>query len=113
MFIEKLTPRRNKYLAAHRLFGVEMGKRGRGTTLRAFVTMFDAVTAGLYWAEVSNPYPWVSGSGPVATPQAFTGRAPDRYGLMVSLRARLFPRTLHATVGIRRRGRSMLSVLIL
>jgi hypothetical protein len=80
-----------KYLAAHRLFGVEMGKRDRGTTLRVFVTMFDAVTAGLYWADVSNPYPWVSGSWPVAGPQAFTGRAPDRYGLMVSLRARLFP----------------------
>jgi hypothetical protein len=80
-----------KYLAANRLFGVEMGKKDRGTVLRAFVTVFDTVTAGVYWADVSNPYPWVSGSWPVGGPNAFTGRAPGRYGLTVTMRARLFP----------------------
>jgi hypothetical protein len=80
-----------KYLAANNLYGVEMGKKDRGTTLRVFVTVADAVTAGLYRADVSNPYPWVSGSWPVSGPSAFTGRAPDRYGLVVSVRAPLFP----------------------
>ena len=80
-----------KYLAANRLYGVEMGKKDRGTVVRAFVTVANVVTAGLYWADISNPYPWVSGSWPVAGPAAFTGRAPDRYGIVVSLRTRLFP----------------------
>jgi hypothetical protein len=80
-----------KYLEANRLYGVEMGKKDRGTITRLFVTVFNTVTAGIYWADVSNPYPWVSGSWPVAGPQAFTGRAPDRYGLTVSLRTGLYP----------------------
>ena len=80
-----------KYLAANTLYGVEMGKKDRGTTVRGFVRMRNVVTVGFYWADVSNPYPWVSGSWPVTGPQAFTGRAPDRYGLVVSLRTRLFP----------------------
>jgi hypothetical protein len=80
-----------KFLAANNLFEVEMGKKDRGTTLRLFVRVRNAVTAGLYWADVSNPYPWVSGSWPVSGARAFTGRAPDRYGLLVSLRARLLP----------------------
>jgi hypothetical protein len=80
-----------KYLAANNLYGVEMGKKDRGTTLRLFVRVRNTVTAGLYWADVSNPYPWVSGSWPVTGPRAFTGRAPDRYGLVVSVRAPLYP----------------------
>jgi hypothetical protein len=80
-----------KYLAANNLYGVEMGKKDRGTILRVFVSLYEGVMAGLYWADVSNPYPWVSGSWPVAGAQAFTGRAPDRYGIAVTLRARLFP----------------------
>jgi hypothetical protein len=80
-----------KYLAANNLYGVEMGKKDRGTTLRVSMTVADSVTAGLYWADVSNPYPWVSASWPVSGPRAFTGRAPNRYGLVVSVRAPLFP----------------------
>ena len=80
-----------KHLAANALYGVEMGKKDRGTTLRVFVTVAQSVTAGIYWADVSNPYPWASGSWPVSGPRAFAGRAPDRYGLVVSLRAPLYP----------------------
>jgi hypothetical protein len=80
-----------KYLAALNRYGVEMGKKDRGTVVRAFVTMFNAVTAGLYWADVSNPYPWVSGSWPVAGPRAFTGRDPGRYGIVVWLKTKLYP----------------------
>jgi hypothetical protein len=80
-----------KYLAHSGLYGVEMGKKDRALTARFFVTVFESVTAGLYWSDVSNPYPWVSGSWPVSGPQAFSGRAPDRYGLVVSIRAPLFP----------------------
>ena len=80
-----------KFLAANNLFGVEMGKKDRNTTLRFFVRVREIVTAGIYWADVSNPYPWVSGSWPVAGPAAFTGRAPDRYGLIVNVRAPLYP----------------------
>jgi hypothetical protein len=80
-----------KYLALNDLYGVEMGKKDRATTARFFVTVSGIVTAGLYWSDVSNPFPWVSGSWPVSGPQAFTGRAPDRYGLVVSIRAPVFP----------------------
>jgi hypothetical protein len=80
-----------KYLDANNLFDVEMGKKDRGTTVRVFVRVRNIVTAGLYWVDVSNPYPWVSGSWPVAGPNAFTGRTPDRYGLVVSVRAPLYP----------------------
>jgi hypothetical protein len=80
-----------KYLAVNGLYGVGMGKKDRATTARFFVTVSDIVTGGLYWADVSNPFPWVSGSWPVSGPQSFTGRAPDRYGLVVSIRAPLFP----------------------
>jgi hypothetical protein len=80
-----------KYLAMNNLYGVEMGKKDRGTTLRVSMTIADSVTAGVYWADVSNPYPWVSGSWPVSGPRAFTGRDPGRYGLVVSVRAPLFP----------------------
>lgn len=80
-----------KFLAANDVFGVEMGKKDRGTTLRLFVQVRNVVTAGIYWADVSNPYPWLSGSWPVTGPRAFTGRAPDRYGLVVSVRAPLYP----------------------
>ena len=80
-----------KYLAATALYGVEMGKKDRGTTLRVSLTMANAVTVGIYKADVSNPYPWVSGSWPVSGPRAYTGREPDRYGIAVIARARLFP----------------------
>ena len=72
-----------KYLAANGLYGVEMGKKDRGTIARFYVDVSRLVTFGVFWADVSNPYPWVSGSWPVAGPRAFTGRAPDRYGIAV------------------------------
>jgi hypothetical protein len=75
-----------KFLAANRLYGVEMGKKDRGTIARFYVDVARVVTVGLFWADISNPYPWISGSWPVAGPQAFAGRAPDRYGLAVVVR---------------------------
>jgi hypothetical protein len=75
-----------KYLAANRLYGVEMGKQDRGTIARAYVDLARLVTVGLFWADVSNPYPWISGSWPVSGPRAFTGRAPNRYGITVMVR---------------------------
>jgi hypothetical protein len=75
-----------KYLATNGLYGVEMGKKDRGTIARVYVDVSRLVTAGLFWADISNPYPWVSGSWPVSGPRAFSGRAPDRYGLTVMVR---------------------------
>jgi hypothetical protein len=75
-----------KYLAALNLYGVEMGKKDRGTIARVYVDVSRLVTFGLFWADISNPYPWISGSWPVSGPRAFTGRAPDRYGLVVAVR---------------------------
>ena len=62
------------------------GKKDRGTIARVYVDVSRLVTVGLFWADLSNPYPWISGSWPVAGPRAFTGRAPDRYGLTVVVR---------------------------
>jgi hypothetical protein len=75
-----------KYLAANDLYGVELGRKDRGTTARVYIDLSRLVTFGLFWADVSNPYPWISGSWPVAGPRAYSGRAPDRYGLAVVVR---------------------------
>jgi hypothetical protein len=75
-----------KYLATLDLYGVEMGRKDRGTITRIYVDVSRLVTVGLFWADISNPYPWISGSWPVAGPRAYTGRAPDRYGLAVVVR---------------------------
>jgi hypothetical protein len=72
-----------KYLALNQLYGVEMGKKDRGTIARAYVGISRLITFGLFWADISNPYPWISGSWPVSGPRAFTGRTPDRYGVAV------------------------------
>jgi hypothetical protein len=74
------------YLAINNLYGVEMGKRDRGTIARFYVDVSRLVTVGLFWADISNPYPWISGSWPVDGPRAYTGRAPDRYGVAVVVR---------------------------
>lgn len=75
-----------KYLASQGLYGVEMGKKDRGTIARVYLDVARLVTVGLFWADISNPFPWVSGSWPVSGPRAFTGRAPDRYGIAVTVR---------------------------
>ena len=77
-----------KYLVINDLYGVEMGKKDRGTIARIYLNVSRLVTFGLFWADVSNPYPWISGSWPVSGPRAFTGRAPDRYGITVVLKTR-------------------------
>ena len=75
-----------KYLALNSLYGVELGKKDRGTIARFYVDVSRLLTFGLFWADISNPYPWISGSWPVAGPRAFSGRTPDRYGLAVLVR---------------------------
>lgn len=75
-----------KFLAATGSYGVAMGRKDRGTVARVYVGVARLVTVGLFWADISNPFPWISGSWPVAGPRAFTGRAPNRYGLAVVVR---------------------------
>jgi hypothetical protein len=75
-----------KYLAANGLYNVEMGKKDRGTVARVYVDVSRLVMFGVYWADISNPYPWISGSWPVAGPRAYTGREPDRYGITVAVK---------------------------
>ncbi len=75
-----------KYLALNDLYGVALGKKDRGTVARVYLDVSRLATVGLFWADISNPFPWISGSWPVAGPRAFTGRAPDRYGIAVVLR---------------------------
>ena len=58
------------------LYGVEMGKKDRGTIARVYVDVARLVTVGVFWADISNPYPWISGVWPVAGPRAFTGARP-------------------------------------
>jgi hypothetical protein len=75
-----------KYLAARRLYDVAMGRMDRGTVVRVYVDVARLVRFGVFWSDISNPYPWISGSWPVGGPAAYTGRAPDRYGVTVILR---------------------------
>ncbi len=75
-----------QYLSLNNLYGVEMGKKDRALIVRGFVDVNRLVNVSFFWVDVSNPYPWVSGSWPVAGPTAFTGRAPDRVGVTVTVR---------------------------
>ena len=75
-----------QYLALNGLYGVEMGKNDRALIARGFVDVNHLVNVSFFWMDVSNPYPWVSGSWPVTGPAAFTGRAPDRVGVTVTVR---------------------------
>jgi len=75
-----------KYLEANALYDVAMGRKDRGTIARVYVDVSRLVTFGWFWANISNPYPWISGSWPVSGDRAFTGRSPDRYGLTVMVR---------------------------
>ena len=75
-----------QYLSLNQLYGVEMGKKDRALIARGFVDINQLVNVSFFWMDVSNPYPWVSGSWPVTGPTAFTGRAPDRVGVTVTVR---------------------------
>ena len=75
-----------QYLALNDLYGVTMGKKDRALIARGFVDINALVNVGFFWVDVSNPFPWVSGSWPVSGPAAFTGRAPDRVGVTVTVK---------------------------
>jgi hypothetical protein len=75
-----------QYLALNDLYGVTMGKKDRALIARGFVDINRLVNVGFFWVDVSNPFPWVSGSWPVSGPFAFTGRAPDRVGVTVTVK---------------------------
>lgn len=75
-----------QYLEINRLYGVTMGKKDRQLLVRGFIDVARRVRIGVFWMDVSTPYPWVSGSWPVAGPVAFSGRALDRAGITVSVR---------------------------
>jgi len=75
-----------KYLSLQGLYGVELGRNDRGTVLRSYVDVARLVKVGWFWANISNPYPWISGSWPVSGDRAYTGRSPDRYGFTVIVR---------------------------
>lgn len=75
-----------QYLALNELYGVTMGKKDRALIARGFVEINALVHVGFFWVDVSNPFPWVSGSWPVSGPAAFTGRAPDRVGVTVTVK---------------------------
>jgi hypothetical protein len=75
-----------QYLELNHLYDVTMGKKDRALAARAFVDVNRLVNISFFWMDVSNPFPWASGSWPVAGPAAFTGRDPDRVGVTVTVR---------------------------
>jgi hypothetical protein len=75
-----------QYLELNHLYGVSMGKKDRAMIARGFVDVNRLVTVSFFWMDISNPFPWVSGSWPVSGQFAFTGREPDRMGLTVTVR---------------------------
>lgn len=75
-----------QYLTLNNLYGVSMGKKDRMMIVRGFLDIGKLVNIGFFLVDVSNPFPWVSGSWPVAGPVAFTGREPDRIGVTVTVR---------------------------
>jgi len=75
-----------QYLQLNNLYGVSMGKKDRSLVVRGFVDVNRLVNVSFFWMDVSNPFPWVSGSWPVTGPVAFTGREPDRVGVSITVR---------------------------
>ncbi len=75
-----------QYLALNNLYGVSMGKKDRNLIARGFIDVNRLVNVSFFWMDVSNPFPWASGSWPVSGPTAFTGREPDRVGVTVTVR---------------------------
>jgi hypothetical protein len=75
-----------QYLFLNNLYGVSMGKKDRLLIARGFVDINRLVNVGFFWVDVSNPFPWVSGSWPVTGPAAFSGRPPTRVGVTVTVR---------------------------
>ena len=75
-----------QYLELNNLHGVTMGKKDRELIARGFIDINRLVNVSFFWMDVSNPFPWVSGSWPISGPTAFTGRAPDRVGVTVTVR---------------------------
>ncbi|OFW37975.1 MAG: hypothetical protein A3J29_04595 [Acidobacteria bacterium RIFCSPLOWO2_12_FULL_67_14b] len=75
-----------QYLTLNNLYGVSMGKKDRELLVRGYVDVSRLVNISFFWMDVSNPFPWVSGSWPVTGPVAFTGREPDRLGVTVTVR---------------------------
>ena len=75
-----------QYLALNNLYGAEMGKKDRNLIARGFIDINRLVNVSFFWVDVSNPFPWASGSWPVSGPTAFTGRELDRIGLTVTVR---------------------------
>lgn len=75
-----------QYLTLNNLYGVSMGKKDRALIARGFVDVNRLVNLSFFWMDVSNPFPWVSGSWPVSGPVAFTGREPDRIGVTITIR---------------------------
>jgi hypothetical protein len=75
-----------QYLELNNLYGVTMGKKDRLLIARGFIDINRLLKINFFWVDVSNPFPWVSGSWPVAGPAAFTGRAPTRAGVTVTVK---------------------------
>ena len=75
-----------QYLELNNLYGVSMGKKDRLLIARGFIDVNRLVTVSFFWVDVSNPFPWASGSWPVSGPTAFTGREPDRVGVTVTVK---------------------------
>ena len=54
-----------QYLTLNNLYGVSMGKKDRELIARGFVDVNRLVNVSFFWMDVSNPFPWASGSWPV------------------------------------------------
>src|SRR5690606_15354110 len=77
-----------KFMAAAGLYGVETGRKDRMLVTRLFADIGPWVRITAFKTDDSNPYPWLSGMWPVTGDRAFSGREPDKYGVMVRVRVR-------------------------
>lgn len=77
-----------KFMAAEGLYGIETGRKDRLLVTRLFADIGPWVRVTAFRTDDSNAYPWLSGMWPVAGERAFTGRDPDKYGVMLRVRVR-------------------------
>ncbi len=70
-----------KFLAGQDLLKVSLGKKERALVTRFYVDISKLVQVGVYYNQLSNPFPWVSGIQPVAGDHPFTGRSSEKWGV--------------------------------
>jgi len=74
-----------RYLATEQLYGVTTGRRDEKFVGRLYVDVSPTLRVGFYRTVERNPFPWISGIGPVEGPRAMVRANTNKWGIMTRL----------------------------